>query len=498
MNNGTGYWAYEFTLQEIKQLKLKQRIPEARTTVFDGLFEIPTLTEILQLLMDWNENMQPKLLNLNSTSVSSFSFNKLYYPPPPRGIYAELKDFPWLMQDTNGKINLLDIFFAHIQENSDLWKQALLQHMCDTKALKEHQYKLPPLILQSFQADVLRNFTHMWEAMAHNNENKVSLLTVKVPDPENPTSTLSLPIPVPPTILLVSRDKCQTEEFWFEMDDQYREFIRGIGIDKQCFFVQGGTNTNGKGKETEVQYQPSIMEKALKGNWVVHPWTERPEAEFFVNVNGESRRRQKDIVGNGTSNHTPPSEPQGQPPLLSPFSTVMEELMFFKCQVGIHGIFSESVDVAVRAMNMDCPTEGSNLGSSPAKPSSPNACPSSSTTKVINTNNIPLGPVILFSFFLGIFAALVVWRYFCSDTSSLPGRRWRQINRNGSEEQNGSENGRANHDVNRSNGGIMMTKTSSRRRHGRQHSALATSEDEADLHLHENDLTLTDEDHEVL
>jgi glycerophosphoryl diester phosphodiesterase len=34
--NQTGYWSYEFTLEEVKTLRVHQRLPTARSTAFDG------------------------------------------------------------------------------------------------------------------------------------------------------------------------------------------------------------------------------------------------------------------------------------------------------------------------------------------------------------------------------------------------------------------------------------------------------------------------------
>jgi glycerophosphoryl diester phosphodiesterase len=47
-----GWFSEDFTLEEIKQLRAVERIPEVRpnNTCFNGLFEIPTLEEIIQLV----------------------------------------------------------------------------------------------------------------------------------------------------------------------------------------------------------------------------------------------------------------------------------------------------------------------------------------------------------------------------------------------------------------------------------------------------------------
>jgi len=480
----TGYWVFDFTLEEIKRLRLTQRLSD-RSIAFDGIFQIPTLSEILQLLDEWNQKIQPLWYNsgdddqnndaiiispssssmANSTTTTTKNNNKNkqrhYYPPPPRGLYAELKDFPWLLEDAN--INLLDLFFDHLTRNettSKLWKKALLRHMCDTKLLKEHEYRLPPLVIQSFEAEVLRNFTFRWENIAaavtgsydndndndnDNDSNDKSVLTFEVPAVDR-GGTIFIPLPTPPTILLVSDDKCRDEIFWFEIENNYRAIISGIGPDKRCFFQTISPPSGENEKRPMIQYLPTLMEKSKKFSWVVHPWTERPEKNFFVttantgkNRKERSRQRQQQVRTVSTSNNTKRN--------FSPFATVIDELLFMKCTVGVHGVFSESVDIAVRAMNMPCPTQlqinGKFVLSNDLSSSSSDETSSCSTEgkdggdcgggggikSIFNTDEIPLGPVILLSFISGILTAFVVWKCCLSPhsiSSSNASRRRRR------------------------------------------------------------------------
>ena len=406
-----GYWVYDFTLEEIKQLRLKQRLggPEnnGRTKAFDGLFQVPTLTEILELLDDWNENIQPLWYHdINNEDINNDSRQPHRYPPPPRGLYAELKDFPWLLKDAD--IDLIDLFFDHIDTNNEVWEKAIFRHMCSTKRLKEQEYKLPPLIMQSFEAEVLKNFTHRWEEISNNQlDNELgngSNSTTSLPDltyeislvpsqagsegeGEGSQSTFNqtahIPLPAPPTILLVTHDNCLDEKFWFELEGTYRKVITGIGPDKMCFFESEVSST---AEVPEFRYLPTVAEKAKELNWIVHPWTERPEHTFFATtVNPPTRRRM-------SQTH------------LSPFENVLEEVLFLKCTAGVHGVFSESVDVAVRAMGMSCP------GDDKAKHAS---FGTSSGTNSFDKAEIPLIPVIGFSFLSGILAALLAWKYIC-------------------------------------------------------------------------------------
>jgi glycerophosphoryl diester phosphodiesterase len=47
----TGWFTEDFTLEELKSLRAKERIPDTRptNTVFDGLYEVPTLQEVIDL-----------------------------------------------------------------------------------------------------------------------------------------------------------------------------------------------------------------------------------------------------------------------------------------------------------------------------------------------------------------------------------------------------------------------------------------------------------------
>ncbi|MGB3723972.1 MAG: glycerophosphodiester phosphodiesterase family protein, partial [Pacificimonas sp.] len=45
----SGWFTEDFTLAELKTLRARERLPEFRTTEYDGQFEIPTLAEIVAL-----------------------------------------------------------------------------------------------------------------------------------------------------------------------------------------------------------------------------------------------------------------------------------------------------------------------------------------------------------------------------------------------------------------------------------------------------------------
>lgn len=46
----TGWFTEDFTLAELKTLRARERIPQLRTTAYDGRFEIPTIKEVIALI----------------------------------------------------------------------------------------------------------------------------------------------------------------------------------------------------------------------------------------------------------------------------------------------------------------------------------------------------------------------------------------------------------------------------------------------------------------
>jgi glycerophosphoryl diester phosphodiesterase len=56
----TGWFTEDFTLAEIKKLRAKERIPQLRkqNTIYDGLYEIPTLQEIIDLVKNYSATLR--------------------------------------------------------------------------------------------------------------------------------------------------------------------------------------------------------------------------------------------------------------------------------------------------------------------------------------------------------------------------------------------------------------------------------------------------------
>lgn len=58
----TGWFTEDFTLDELKTLRAKERIPLLRpgNALYDGRYEIPTLQEIIDLAQRWHVGVYPE------------------------------------------------------------------------------------------------------------------------------------------------------------------------------------------------------------------------------------------------------------------------------------------------------------------------------------------------------------------------------------------------------------------------------------------------------
>ena len=77
----TGWFTEDFTLAELKTLRAKERLPELRpaNTRFDGMFEVPTLEEVLALVQGVNDQRR------QAASEEERQYLK------PIGVYPETK-----------------------------------------------------------------------------------------------------------------------------------------------------------------------------------------------------------------------------------------------------------------------------------------------------------------------------------------------------------------------------------------------------------------------
>jgi len=414
--NRSGYWTFNFTLEEIQQLRLKQRLPRARSTAYDNMFPVPTLLDIQQLVNQWNNEQVPQLLlhvDADDTSTTTSSSSSTTSAPTTTsnfsanvpvhthyqqtaGVYAELKSSPWFAADAN--MNLVDLLLEEIAANTELFESVL---ECPD-IFKFDEYKVPPLVIQCFEAPPLKELTEKWTSHT------------------NPAIRQA---PLPPMILLIDHKNCWEETFWFDIGDTWRKYIAGVGMDKACFpkvgeFVEEGQAAKGRAEEF---------------NLVIHPYTERPEHEF----------------------------------LMEGFQNGFEETQYLFCTIGAQGVFSESVHTAIMAARMPCPATATevaaeakeeeannnthtsshnndNNGGDKATPSlcDPNTNQEIAPTKMTSNFNFH---VALVSFLLGAFVAvaLTIWVHRGFSFTARPPRQ-QQVPTSGEDDMEGIGGGHQN------------------------------------------------------
>ena len=226
----SGYYVQDFTLEEIKQLRVKQRVEDtpARSRYFDGLFEVPTLVEIIDLLHEWNVNARP-YVGLDRQKIKGRA-----------GLYAELKKPAFLKQDAG--IDVADLLLAELKGNPTAREMFLDMHEC--AHLKADEYQVPPLVLQCFDRDTL---AYLHEKFSTDQD----------------LSYGSFP---PPMVLLLSYKDCNNEDMWYAIQ---RMNVAAVGPDKRCLLE---TNEEGLGRD--------FVNSAKEHELGIHAWTERLETEF--------------------------------------------------------------------------------------------------------------------------------------------------------------------------------------------------------------------------
>lgn len=308
--NRTGYWSFNFTLAEIQTLRVKQRLPRARTTAYDGMFSVPTFLEIQQLVQNWNQERVPQLLlhvddedgetdTTTATAAPTTSGNATAHThyQQTAGVYAELKSTPWFQEDAN--INMVDLLLQEMDENADIFQSVL---NCPG-IFKFDEYTIPPLVVQSFEGEALQDLTEKWKAHPSPNIQQA---------------------PLPPMILLISQSKCWEESFWFQVGETWRKYVQGVGMDKACFPKVGSADDN----VNSVEEGQSAKERAEEFKLVIHTYTERPEHEF----------------------------------LMEGFQNGLEETQYLLCTIGAQAVFSESVHTGIMAARMGCPKTEAAIG----------------------------------------------------------------------------------------------------------------------------------------
>ena len=256
------------------------------------------------------------------------------------------------------------------------------------------EYIIPPLILQSFHNVDLLLFHQLWHDYMIPNYGDASMTS-------NQLSTIS---PEPLYVVLVDTPTCYDNSFWYMIsNDEYRSFINGIGCHKNCILPVTTTTTRSSNGSNDTLSSSSslseqmeeqrdeiaaIMERISELQMVLHVWTERPEIFYLVDQE------------------------------LS-FRTVMDEIYYLKCNVShVHGIFTESVDMAVRALQIPCPTKATTTIPQPQQ-STTSICNNNNTTK--NETHVSI-VVALISFLSGIIITVMMnrWQSYRANTTNSP------------------------------------------------------------------------------
>jgi glycerophosphoryl diester phosphodiesterase len=381
--NKTGYWTFNFTYDEISQLTLRQRLPAARSTFYDGTFKIPTLEEILDTINTWNRKdlpqLHPPVLSNNESSSSSLSSSSsssslLRRPTAVElaqsGIYVELKDPEWIKQEVG--VDIVDLMYQHFEQHTAAWSQLLSCY----DELRYDEYTVPGLVIQSFDGNSLKDFHDSWSTRQHPFQQQKPQQQGDDNDSSGTAATTAAP--EPPYVLLVEEKDCKTEEFWLHVGDSYRKFIQGIGPAKECLLSPeliggGGDKKAAKAEEEkELAKESFSVIKAREFGLVLHPWTERPEQSF----------------------------------LAAGYDSIWDEMLELICRVGVQGIFTEAVSTAIAVAKFGCNDERYN-GAAAAKGKGSSSSPSSSDVCNDSDSSSSSWVTIATGFVLGICVSAV-------------------------------------------------------------------------------------------
>ena len=339
---GNTYFAHDFTLTEIKTLKIKRQqflLEEAkavRSSLLDGLLEVPTLVEAMDLLKEWNDEVRPTI---------SYHNDAIY---GRAGMYVEFKVPDGIKNDIIQRDADVDAEFVSIY-TPKLFLQTLKAYPharnmffggystatnntndrtgtvtnfgCENKG----SYQVPPLVIECFYKSALKYI--------HRTIQGNSIVDSKNPPVEFEKDEYFNGA-VPPFVYLLSNRSCHKESFW----DNIVPFdipLSASGPDKECLFRNDDNGSAGGigNPQTGINFVQSALERGL----VVHAWTERLEKSFVHHDNSIGISAEKTNTDSAQ------------------FISAEEELIYLYCTIGIHGIFAENVDLAVRVGRMGCP-----------------------------------------------------------------------------------------------------------------------------------------------
>ena len=301
-NDEWGYYVHDFTWEEVHKLRVRQRISEgSRTDAFDYMFRIPSFSQIVDLLHDWNTRELPLIGRPNKVGGVP-------------GVFAELKRNQFFQDDAN--ISIAELFIETLATHpkaSDL----LFDHITLCDGLQHDEYRVPPLAVHSFEADVLedlrRRFKERWMDFVEEDE---ILSSGVVTNATEENDEIDHPW-IPPLIFLANKDYCQTTEFWFEVAKLH---ISGIGVNKDCLLPSPSdiSSNNEVAIKRAKREAREWVAKAHSERLAVYPYTVRLEIESKIQVGGVP-----DI-----------------------FSSAKEELKYYFCELKVDGAWSEDAVTA--------------------------------------------------------------------------------------------------------------------------------------------------------
>jgi len=278
--NVSGYFVHDFTLEEVKTLRVRQGFENSRSRnrAFDWYFSIPTFAEIIDLLHEWNTEIRPLIVEEGSHKIGTRP-----------GLYVELKKPRQILKDSG--IIMADLFLNELKAHphgSHLFfgvrHDTNHTNATDFGCEKPDEYRVPPLVVECFETAVLESLRTSFLNDGGENFNHAE----------------------PPLVYLINEKRCREPELWYDIRELQ---ISGIGPEKSCLL---------EGNEGE---EKQFMISAKQHNLAVHPWTERLENEFTDT---------------------------------SRYNSAEDELRYMYCELGIHGIFAENVDMAVRVGLRGC------------------------------------------------------------------------------------------------------------------------------------------------
>jgi len=231
------------------------------------------------------------------------------------GLYVELKRSQFFEEDAN--ISMADLFLDELATHPKA-SELLFDHVTLCENLRYDEYRVPPLVVQAFEGDVLEylrvRFKERWMDFVEED----AILSSGVVSGSLPEENDEIDHPwIPPLVLLVRSDYCQSRDFWFEVAKLH---IQGIGPNKQCLLpsssdiASNNTSALARAKREAKEW----VAKAHSERLAVHPWTVRLEIESELDVGG--------VPGM--------------------FRSAEDELRYYFCELHIDGIFSENVALA--------------------------------------------------------------------------------------------------------------------------------------------------------